>query len=163
MAMQKKHHIPDLTLSRPGFGYHGDAFLTDTRHFQQPLDLVVNDIQGLFAEFVDDAAGHHRTQAFDHARAQVFANTVNGRRYLGPVLEHLKLPAESGMVCPLAAHIKDLTGHGGHQGSHHRHRFVTTGNFDPGDGKAVFFVGEGDALDLTGKGGWHGYGLIGSL
>jgi hypothetical protein len=33
---------------------------------------------------------------------------------------------------------------------------VALGHFDPGDGKAVLFVGKRNFFDLAGEGGWHG-------
>ena len=56
--------------------------------------------------------------------------------------------------------IDDFTGHGGHKVSDLTDKVLPTWNLHLRNGEAIFFVGEGDPLDLPLKFGQHAIMLL---
>jgi len=65
LGLKKNHHIPDFLLVIPGAFDHIDPFWTDTLHLYQPLGMMSDDVQGLFAKPVNNPFGHFRADSLD--------------------------------------------------------------------------------------------------
>ena len=112
LALQKQHHVPDLALGPPGVGDHRNALFADARHLGQAAPVVLDDLQGVLAEAVHDATGHHRAQPLDETRTQVFAYPVHrGRDLRGEPVDFELLP-KSRVLGPLAVHFQNFAGDG---------------------------------------------------
>jgi len=91
MGLQKQHDLADFLLVFPGLLDQGDPFCPDPLDFLQTLYLVLDDVEGLFSEFIDNAVRHLGAQTFYQAGAQVSSNAVNGCWNSGMIGMNLEL------------------------------------------------------------------------
>ncbi|MCX5854358.1 MAG: hypothetical protein NTZ24_07260 [Deltaproteobacteria bacterium] len=123
--------FPELLLILSCLPDHANASLTNPRYLRKPFTAAFNYLQGILAEFGDDALGHDRTDAFDQARTQVLLNAVDGGGgRLGK--GDLELTAIFLVVGPFAFHAEDLPGSGADQIADTGDEVFVPGDFDLG-------------------------------
>ena len=106
VAVEKDHHVLNRSLLLPGLDNAINPLLADAQHLAQPFRLLVDHVQGLRAEAVNDAFGHHLAYAADHARAEIALDALCRRRDGLLTQLHLELAAVPGMVQPLAGQLQ---------------------------------------------------------
>lgn len=119
MGLQEQHDLPNLLLFVPGRSDHGDPFLSDTLDLGQLLQFIFDDIESFTAEPLDDSLGHDRADALNETGAQVSLDAIDRGWDLRFEIQHLELPAVSGMIGPLTLHQEDFSRRDSHQVSHH--------------------------------------------
>ncbi len=77
VGLQEHHHFPDGPVLGPGLADHAKLFFGDPWHLHQPLDLFLENVEGLFLEVPNDFRGRLWPDALDQARAEIF---FQGRR-----------------------------------------------------------------------------------
>ena len=60
----------------PGALYQGRFGFPDAVHFNEPLRVVLDDLQGLGPEYFDHSSGQRWADAFYDTRSQIGANAV---------------------------------------------------------------------------------------
>ena len=78
MGLKKEHHISDLFLFIPGILDHSNSLFTNPLHKTQLADVFFDKLKGLDAESAHDALGHDRADAFNHTRAEILLDAVDG-------------------------------------------------------------------------------------
>jgi len=76
MPTQEDHELPDVLLVFPGSGDLSKAIGADAVDLQQSFGVVVDDLERLGAETADNPLGHDRTDSFDQARTEIFADAL---------------------------------------------------------------------------------------
>ncbi len=96
MARCSSHDL--MMLSHP--------LLADAQHVEQPLRVVVDDVQRLVAKAVDDAFGHDLAHAANHAGAEVALDAFGGGGQGLFAQFHLELTAVFGVGHPFAGQLQ---------------------------------------------------------
>ena len=76
MGLQKEHHLANFLLVSPSLADHIYPLFPNALYFSELLDLLFDDLQGLFPEGVDNPLGHDGADAFDEAGPEVFLDAV---------------------------------------------------------------------------------------
>src|ERR1019366_2467828 len=100
VAVQENHDLADDLLFGPGVCDALGAHQTNASHLAQPVGLSLDDIEDLLAERLDHLLGVDRTDATDHAGAEVFLDAVNRRRGRRAQKARLELLAMGVIVDP---------------------------------------------------------------
>jgi len=149
VGLQEEHDRPDFPLLLPGLANHGNPFFADALHFLKAVTFGFDDLQGGFAELFHHSPGHDGSDPLDQPRPQIFLDPIDRRRYGRLAGNKAELFTEPGMVRPFPLHPDFLSRSGVHHAAHHGHRVPAAGNLHPGNGIAVFFINEGDALNMS--------------
>ncbi len=148
MALQENHHIADLFLLFPRVRNHLDPLSPDALHPVEVVDLLVNDLQGLFTEGFHNPRSHHRTDAFDEAGSEILLNPDDGGGNYGLVADDLELLAELRVRKPCALDFQHFTRHRRNQVAYNGNRFPNSGESQLGYRVAGLFVRIGNSLNL---------------
>jgi hypothetical protein len=149
VAAQEHHHFTDFFLVRPGLANLFHPVAADSLDLAQPLDLLVDHSQRLFAELFHNAVGHHRADSLDQARPQVFTNPIHGRGHDGFIAVHLELLAVAAVLAPAPLQPQHFAGRQRHEVAHCGHRIPAAGNLHPDHAVTVFLAGVGDPFHLS--------------
>jgi hypothetical protein len=76
VRLQEHHHVPDFLVLLPGLGNHLEFELRNAFHLDEPFHVVLEHVEGVFAEVLDDAGGGYGPHALDEARTQVLFEGV---------------------------------------------------------------------------------------
>ena len=137
---------------------------TDARDLPQPRGLGLDGVEHLVAERRDELLRVDRTDAPDHAGAEVFLDPLDGRRRRRLQEMRLELQAVGAVVDPFPARRDPLAG-GDRRGlTDHRHQVALPARLRAEDAEAVLLVVEGHPLDEAGEhlaGNLLGIGLHG--
>ena len=165
MAEQELHDLLDVLLFLPAGPDDVDGLPRDAPHFGQPVRRLFDDLEGVFAEVVDDHGGLGRPQPLDETGTKVLSNTVGSRGLDRFGVDDLELLAVLLVGYPVPAHFDALArrdlrqlARDGQQAVPRRCagqalrgpagvRFGT----QPRDRVSGLFALVGDALDGTGK------------
>jgi hypothetical protein len=99
-TLQEDHDLLDGLLLLPGGSDQPGALGTELGHFDQPLGLFLDHVQGGDTEVVDDPLGEPRSDPLDQPRAEVAADALHGGRQHGGVILDGELPAVLGVRSP---------------------------------------------------------------
>ena len=102
MAVQEDHDLAHDLLLGPGVGDALGADRADAGHLAQPIRLGLDDVEHLLAERLDHLLGVDRTDAADHAGAEILLDAVDRGRRRGAHEARLELLAMGAVVDPFA-------------------------------------------------------------
>ena len=147
MAVQEHHDLADDLLLGPGVGDPLRPHLPDAGHLAQAFRLGLDDVEHLLAERADQLAGINRTDAPDHARAEILLDALDRRRGGGADEARPELLAVGAVVDPLPGGGDPFPGrhHGGV--SDCSDQLAMPPRPSPEHAEAVLGIVEGDALD----------------
>ena len=78
MPLQKHHHFPNHLVLPPGLLNHLQLFLGNTGNLEQPADIILKDIEGIFLEITYDPGGGFRSDPINQPGSQ---SIFPGRRW----------------------------------------------------------------------------------
>ena len=85
MSLQEHHDVLHILLLLPGFLDLGHTSLADVRHFEQTVNIVLDDLEGLQSEMRHNLLGKLRADTFYQSTAQIFLDTYDScRQFLSP-------------------------------------------------------------------------------
>ena len=147
VALEEKHNIFNFLLLLPALldALHPD--LPDSLHLQQRIRMLLYHIQGVLAEFLNNAFCKLGSHALHQAGTQVFLDAVDGGREGFLKFLYRELAAVFCVYFPEAFQRKDRShvgvGHGANDGDQVGIAFG--GGFE--DGVTVLWILVGDAFD----------------
>ena len=107
MALQEEHDVLDLFLILPAFPdpFHPD--FPDSRNLQQTFRRFLDDNQCVLSELPDNRLGKLRPDALDQSGAQIFFNSINGRREGFGEGFHAELPSVLRVHLPVSGQFQN--------------------------------------------------------
>lgn len=97
---QKNHEFPHALMLRPRFSYRLQTFFAETRNFQKPLRIFINNTQRFRSETADNTFRPSFADSLNAAGGQKKADTFACCRSLLHPFRHLKLTPEFRMTDP---------------------------------------------------------------
>ena len=119
MRVQEQHDVPDRSLITPCLRDFQLALGANAFHLLQGIGRFLDDFEKLFTEPRDQLLGIHRTNAFDHAAAQVLLHALSGIRWHGSQMERFQLPAMVFIDNPIAFRRQPLARRDGRRRADH--------------------------------------------
>ena len=149
MPLQKHHNLFDVFLFLPAIADFLHAFLTESRHFKQPLDVVFNHIDCLQSETANNSLGVCRADTLYQTAAEIFLNTIQSCGHdLRPRLSH-KLLTIFRVNTPVTVNEKNTTYGYVKQRAGQGHEIVISFDLDFHHRPAIFLILVSDMLDYT--------------
>ncbi len=149
VRLQEHHDVFDGALLDPSLFDLVAPNASDPLHFEQPIGILVDDVQRFQAEVTDEPLGHHFADPANEARAEVAfdADERHGHDRLERL--HLELLAEALVVNPSSLELQVFAGSHAEQIAHGGGRFLAAGHGDLDDAPRAFLVGERHAFEHT--------------
>ena len=145
MSLQEEHDVLDVLLLRPALLDLFHAFLTDSFHLIEALDVVFNHVDGFSAELGDNETRETRSDAFDQTAAEIFFYAVGGgRHHLLPTFT-LKLLPETRSL-PIALTLQNGPHTDAEEVTDHGDEGLIVRRTDAQDGIARLCTLEGDVF-----------------
>jgi hypothetical protein len=110
VPLKKEHHPLDGSLFGPRALNHLNSLARYAFHFNQTLDIALDDVQSLLAEMVHNALGSYRANTFDQTRAKILLDARDRRRACDFVFNCLELLSKLRMRGPEPLQAHTLTG-----------------------------------------------------
>ena len=151
VAVQEHHDLADDLLLGPGVGDPLRPHPADAGHLAQPFRLRLDDIEHLFAECADQLSGVDRTDAPDHARAEIFLDALDRGGRGGADETRPELLAVGAVVDPFARGGDPFSRRHRRGVTDHRDQVAMAARPGPEHAEANLRIVEGDALDRPGQ------------
>ena len=149
--MQEDHDVAHRLLLLPAFADLLDALPADALDLRQERRAFIDDLQGAFAEDLDDLVGVMGADPLDEAGAKKFLDAFDrvGRSRLERL--GLKLPAMLGIFTPGAGRLQILAGHHARHLADDGDQIALPLHLHAQHGETILRIVEGDALDDAGN------------
>jgi hypothetical protein len=131
-----------------------DPFRTlgaDAGHFAQSPRLLLDYLKHSLAEGAHQLLGIDRPDTADHPGAEIFLDTLDGRRRRGLEERRPELDAMRTVIDPGPARLDELTGRDHRGVADDGDQITLTASFDTQNAEAVLRVVERDAVDQPGQ------------
>jgi hypothetical protein len=147
MGLKEHHDLADNLLFGPGASDFLLALGADTFQFQQAFRGFFDDVEYRFAKGTHQFLGEVRTDALDHAGAEVFFDAFQGGGWHDLQLRRLELQAMGAIIDPDAQAFDVLTRRHRSRRAGHGDQVPLPADLDAQHAKAAGLAVEGHALD----------------
>src|SRR5208283_5537889 len=144
---RKTIDLPDDLLLGPGVRYALRTNRADARHLAKPVRFGLDDVEDPLPKGLDHLLGVARSDAPDHAGAQVFLDPVDRTRRRGLDKARPELPTVGAIVDPFAGCGDPLAGRDDGGVADHGHQIAMSARLRPEHAEAVLGVVESDPLE----------------
>ena len=131
ITVQEQHDLADDFLLGPAGDDALGTLWADAGHLAQPLRFLLNDLEHRFAKGAHQLFGIDRPDAADHARAEIFLDSLDRRRRRRLEERGSELDAMGAIIDPAAARLDKLAGRNHRGMADNRDQVALAAGFKP--------------------------------
>ena len=149
MGLEEDHHVADRALLLPCGHERIGTRAAEAVHLTKTVGLLVEDLQGIEAEFLDDALRGDLADALDEAGAEILLDPCERRRHELGHARRAQLLTVVAIDLDLSTRADARTDRDLREHAHHGESVAPTRHEHLHDTEAVLTIFERDPLDLA--------------